>query len=116
MTLLVRRDQRQNAYRFEFIDVDYPNEVTSELVYDPKSAVEQLVRRLNSLAEGPSQYSAEATRIYLVNEGIQLWQQLLPEQLRAQFWERQQRVTQLRILTDHDSVPMGAALPERPRP
>ena len=112
VTLLVRRDQRQNAYRFEFIDVDYPNEVTSELVYDPKSAVEQLVRRLNSLAEGASQYSAEATRIYLVNEGIQLWQQLLPEQLRAQFWERQQRVTQLRILTDHDSVPWELLYPK----
>ena len=32
VTLLVRYDPHQMAYRFEFVDVDYPDEVTSELV------------------------------------------------------------------------------------
>jgi hypothetical protein len=48
----VRYDPRQSAFRFEFIDVDYPDEVTSQLVYDPGPKVERLVRDLNSLAEG----------------------------------------------------------------
>jgi molecular chaperone DnaK len=112
VTLLVRYDPHQMAYRFEFIDVDYPEEVTGQLVYDPGPAVERLVRRLGALAEGTAGYSAAATRAYLVNEGVTLWQELLPEQLRSQFWERQRRITQLTILTNHDVVPWELLYPK----
>ena len=112
VTLLVRYDPVQNAYRFEFIDVDYPEEVSSQLLHNPGPAVESLVRRLNTLAEGTAGYSAVATRKYLVNEGLQLWQQLLPETLRAQFWERQRRITQLTILADRDVVPWELLYPK----
>jgi hypothetical protein len=105
VTLLVRYDPHQMAYRFEFIDVDYPDEVTSQLVYDPGPAVERLIRRLDALADDTAGYSAAATRAYLVNEGVTLWQELVPEQLRSQFWERQRRITQLTILTNRDVVP-----------
>ena len=112
VTLLVRYDPHQRAYRFEFIDVDYPDEVTSQLVYDPGPAVERLVRRLNTLAEGTAGYSSEATRAYLGNEGVQLWQELVPEKLRSQFWERQRRITQLTILTNRDVVPWELLYPK----
>ena len=112
VTLLVRYDPDQRAYRFEFIDVDYPDEVTSQLVYDPGPAVERLVRRLNVLAEGTAGYSSEATREYLVNEGVQLWQELVPEKLRSQFWERQRRITQLTIRTNRDVVPWELLYPK----
>ena len=112
VTLLVRYDRHQAAYRFEFIDVDYPDEVTSQLVYDPGPAVERLVRRLNALAEGTAGYSAAATRAYLVNEGVQLWQELVPEKLRSQFWERQRRIKQLTILANHDVVPWELLYPK----
>ena len=112
VTLLVRYDPHQTAYRFEFIDVDYPDEVTSHLVYDPGPAVERLVRRLNTLAEGTAGYSAAATRAYLINEGVQLWQELLPEKLRSQFWERQRRITQLTILTNRDVMPWELLYPK----
>jgi CHAT domain len=112
VTLLVRYDRHQAAYRFEFIDVDYPDEVTSQLVYDPGHAVERLVRRLNALAEGTAGYSAAATRAYLVNEGVQLWQELVPEKLRSQFWERQRRIKQLTILANHDVVPWELLYPK----
>jgi hypothetical protein len=105
VTLLVRYDPHQTAYRFEFIDVDYPDEVTSQLVYDPGPAVERLIRSLDALADDTAGYSAAATRTYLVNEGVTLWQELVPEQLRSQFWERQRRITQLTILTNRDVVP-----------
>jgi molecular chaperone DnaK len=112
VTLLVRYDPHQTAYRFEFIDVDYPDEVASQLVYDPGPAVERLIRRLNTMAEGTADYSAAATRAYLVNEGVTLWQELIPEQLRSQFWERQRRITQLTILTNRDVVPWELLYPK----
>jgi hypothetical protein len=115
VTLLVRYDPHQTAYRFEFIDVDFPDEVTTQLVYDPGPAVERLIRRLNELAEGTAGYSAAATRAYLVNEGVALWQELLPEKLRSQFWERQRRITQLTILANRDVVPWELLYPKDPR-
>jgi len=114
VSLLVRYDPRQSAYRFEFIDVDFPGEVTSQLLYDPAPAVERLVRGLNALAEDAAGYSAGETRDYLVNAGLQLWEELIPEKLRSQFWERQHRITQLTILTDHDVVPWELLYPKDP--
>jgi hypothetical protein len=32
---MVRRDPRENAYRFEFRDADNPAEVTSHLAFEP---------------------------------------------------------------------------------
>lgn len=112
VTLLVRYDPYQKAYRFEFIDVDYPEEVLGQLVYDPGPAVERLVRSLDALVEGTAGYSAAATRAYLVNEGVSLWQELVPERLRVQFWERQHRITQLTILTNRDAVPWELLYPK----
>ena len=112
VTLLVRYDPYQKAYRFEFIDVDYPEEVTSQLVYDPGPKVERLIRGLNELVEGTAGYSAAETRTYLVNEGVTLWEELIPEKLQSQFWERQRRIKQLTILTNQDVVPWELLYPK----
>ena len=111
VTLLARYDPRERTYGFRFIDLDYPDEVTSHLVYDPKLAVERLIRRLDALAGNAAGFSAAAARSYLVNEGVALWQELIPEALRSQFWERQQRITQLTILSDSDVVPWELLYP-----
>jgi hypothetical protein len=108
----VHYDPRQCAYRFEFIDVDFPGEVISQLLYDPGPAVERLVRDLNALAEDQTGYSAAETRDYLVNAGLRLWEELIPDKLRSQFWERQHRITQLTILAEHDVVPWELLYPK----
>jgi hypothetical protein len=43
VSLVVHYDPKQNAYRFEFRDEDNPDEVTSNLAYDPGPRVEQLI-------------------------------------------------------------------------
>jgi hypothetical protein len=40
VSLVVRYDTVQNAYRFEFRDEDNPDEVTSNLAYDPGPSAE----------------------------------------------------------------------------
>ncbi len=114
VSLVVRYDPSQQAYRFEFRDEDNPNEVTSNLAYDPGPVVEQLIADLDSLAAGRSGYSADQTRDYLVNAGARLWQQLVPGQLREQFWDRQHRIRQLTILADKDAVPWELLYPMDP--
>ena len=114
VSLVVRYDRAQNAYRFEFRDDDNPDEVTSNLAYEPGPLVEQLVADLDELAKGRSGYSAAQTRDYLVNAGAGLWRELLPERLREQFWERQHRIRQLTILADKDAVPWELLYPLDP--
>jgi hypothetical protein len=114
VSLVVRFDQRQNAYRFEFRDEDNPEEVTSNLAYDPGPLVEQLVAELDNLAKGRTGYTSGQTRDYLVNAGARLWNQLVPAQLREQFWDRQHRIRQLTILADKDTVPWELLYPMDP--
>jgi hypothetical protein len=114
VSLVVRYDPRQNAYRFEFRDEDNPEEVPSNLVYEPGPRVEQLVAQLDELAKDRTGYSAAQTRDYLVNAGAGLWQELIPERLRQQFWDRQHRIRQLTILADKDVVPWELLYPMDP--
>lgn len=114
VSLVVRYDPVAKAYRFEFRDEDNPDEVTSNLSYDPAPIVERLVADLNDLARGRTGYSAAQTRDYLLNAGAQLWTELVPGRLREQFWERQQRIRQLTILADRDVVPWELLYPMDP--
>jgi MFS family permease len=114
VSLVVRYDPVQQAYRFEFRDEDYPDEVHSNLAYDPAPLVEQLVADLDNLVKGRSGYSAAQTRDYLTNAGARLWRHLIPGQLREQFWDRQRRIRQLTILTDKDTVPWELLYPMDP--
>ncbi len=54
------------------------------------------------------------TRHYLVNAGARLWSELIPAQLREQFWDRQHRIRQLTILADKDAVPWELLYPMDP--
>jgi CHAT domain-containing protein len=114
VSLVVRYEPAQNAYRFEFRDEDNPDQVTTNLAYNPGPLVEQLVGDLDKLAKGRSGYSAAQTRDYLVNAGATLWSQLIPAQLREQFWDRQHRIRQLTILADKDTVPWELLYPLDP--
>jgi Protein of unknown function (DUF742)/CHAT domain/MmoB/DmpM family len=114
VSLVVRYDPAQHAYRFEFRDEDNPGEVTSNLAYDPGPLVEHLVAGLDELAKGRTGYSAAQARGYLMNSGAGLWQELVPKPLREQFWDRQHRIRQLTILADRDAVPWELLYPRDP--
>jgi hypothetical protein len=114
VSLVVRFDSRQNAYRFEFRDEDNPSEVTSNLAYEPGPRVEQLIASLEALTKGRSGHDADQARAHLVNSGAALWHELIPKGLRDQFWERQGRIRQLTILADKDAVPWELLYPMDP--
>jgi CHAT domain len=114
VTLVVRYDPARNAYRFQFHDIDNPREEVHALSNPPGPLVEELVNELDRLAEGRTGYSAGETRDYLQDAGARLWQQLLPQRVRDQFWERQNRIRQLTIIADGDAVPWELLYPMDP--
>jgi CHAT domain len=111
VTLEVRYDPARQVYHFQFHDIDNPRAERHSLSYDPGPLVESLVNDLDSLAQGRVGYSAAETRDYLIDAGARLWQQLLPQQVRDQFWERQHRIRQLTIIADRDAVPWELLYP-----
>jgi hypothetical protein len=114
VSLVVRYDPGQQLYRFEFRDEDNLDEVTSHLAYDPGPQVEQLITDLDNLAKHRSGYSSAEVREYLVNVGAGLWHELVPSELREQFWQRQNRIRQLTILSDQDVIPWELLYPKDP--
>lgn len=111
VSLVVRYDPVRSAHRFEFHDEDNPEEVISDLPYEPGARVEQMLAVLGLLSRGRGGYSPAETKDYLVNVGAGLWQELIPAQLREQFWERRDRISQLTILADRDAVPWEVLYP-----
>lgn len=111
VSLVVRYDPARNSHRFEFRDEDSPEEVTSDLAYEPGPRVEQTLAVLELMARGRGGYSPAETRDYLVSVGAGLWRELIPAQLREQFWDRRDRISQLTILADRDAVPWELLYP-----
>jgi hypothetical protein len=111
VSLVARYEPRHNLYRFQFYDVDNPREEPYQLSYEPGPRLESLVEDLEKVAGGESGYSPQEARNYLIDAGTKLWRELLPERLRQQFWERQDRIRQLTILADNDKVPWELLYP-----
>jgi nucleoid DNA-binding protein len=109
--LVIRFDPKHRKYRFEFHDVDNPQEITCELTYDPQGTLGPLLANLDTLAKDKANYSHDQTRDFLINAGIRLWNGLVPPDLQAQFWERQSRIKRLTIFTEHDQVPWELLYP-----
>ena len=104
VTLQVRYEPREQRYRFQFMAVGNPPEVLAPLSWPLDGQLDRLVGRLESI-EGA------AIPDRLLDEGAELWRGILPEQVRQQFWERRDAITQLRILGQEDRVPWELMYP-----
>jgi CHAT domain len=111
VSLVVRYEPRDNLYRFRFHDIDNPREEPCQLSYQPGPRLESLIEDLEKVAGGESGYSRQEARDYLIDAGTKLWRELLPERLRQQFWDRRDRIRQLTILADNDTVPWELLYP-----
>lgn len=113
VSLLINFDSDRQVYTFQFLSSDQADEgvPSSRLLTPPKGIVETLVADLNRLARGNSQLDGNKTRRWLQAKGVGLWQDLIPEAVRRQFWERRDRIASLTILSAGDLVPWELLYP-----
>jgi hypothetical protein len=104
VTLQVRYEPREQRYRFQFMDIGNPSEVLAPLSWPLDGQINSLIERVESIKGAESGHR-------LVDEGAELWRGILPEQVRQQFWERRDRITQLRILGQEDRLPWELMYP-----
>ena len=114
ISFVVRYDPYQHTYRFEFRG-DGPGEVTSQLpTQDFEPYVDQLMTDIRDLTTGRLGFSATEAREYLVNAGASLWRELIPVEVREQFWEYRDRIKHLTIFSGRDPFPWELLYPLDP--
>ncbi|MFG2049840.1 CHAT domain-containing protein [Micromonospora sp. NPDC048935] len=79
--------------------------VVESVTNPPNAAVENAIREMQQLAGGGSRYTATMTREVVRSAGIQLWSELVPADVRDQFWQVRGDMSAFTIATDHDVVP-----------
>ncbi|MET8322667.1 CHAT domain-containing protein [Micromonospora sp. NPDC005189] len=84
--------------------------VVESVANTPNAAVENAIRELQQLAGG-SRYSATMTREVIRSAGIQLWSEMVPADVRDQFWQVGATMSAFTIATDHDVVPWELLYP-----
>ncbi|WP_410818332.1 CHAT domain-containing protein [Micromonospora sp. 050-3] len=85
--------------------------VVESVTNPPDAAVENAIREMQQLAGGGSRYTARMTREVIRSAGIQLWSELVPADVRDQFWQVGGDMSAFTIATDHDVVPWELLYP-----
>jgi pimeloyl-ACP methyl ester carboxylesterase len=111
VTLMVRRDETGNAYHFQFIDGDSPSGVVTSTLVDLAQRSKSLDAEIKNIARGSTLFTGPEARSYLRNLGAQLWVDVIPDKVRRQFWELQDRIRQLTVLSDDPAIPWELLYP-----
>jgi ribosomal protein S27AE len=116
VTLTVLHDEVANAFTFHFSDGSATRVVTGRRLRDDlRTLVERIIPQFDAYASGTSGLTPAAARARMENQGLRLWQQLIPEELKTAFRERQDSITQLTVLCEKDVVPWELLYPhDRP--
>ena len=84
--------------------------VVESVANTPNAAVENAIKELQQLAGGGSRYSATMTREVIRSAGIQLWSEMVPADVRDQFWQVGADMSCLHHRHRPRLGPVGAAL------
>ncbi|MGC4813134.1 CHAT domain-containing protein [Micromonospora sp. DT228] len=85
--------------------------VVESVTNTPNAAVENAIREMQQLAGGGSRYTATMIREVIRSAGIHLWSELVPADVRDQFWQVGADMSAFTIATDHDVVPWELLYP-----
>ncbi|MFG1869769.1 CHAT domain-containing protein [Micromonospora arborensis] len=110
VTLEVRFDGSRYTFQLRS-DAALFAPVVESITNTPNAAVENAIKELQQLAGGGSRYNATMTREVIRSAGIQLWSEMVPADVRDQFWQVGADMSAFTIATDHDVVPWELLYP-----
>jgi CHAT domain/von Willebrand factor type A domain len=114
VTLQVRFDGQR--YTFQLLSEPYLFEpvFAEELTAHPSAAVERTVATLRSIAEGSSGYSSGNARTWMEQAGVGLWNDMVPERIKDQFWQLREHIGAFSIVAGGDVIPWELLYPLAP--
>lgn len=105
VSLTIRFDEHTSRYHYRWIDRFYslpPERASKELTASPSDLVKNVVQQLNEIAQHRVEYEPRMLREFLQTRGTDLWDQLIPEDMQRDYWDRR---TDARKLTLHTAGP-----------
>lgn len=111
VTLHVRFDGER--YTFWLLSEQYPSEpVLAEAVTaQPGEALERMTATLRDMAVGGTRYSAGNARLWMEQAGVGLWNDMVPDLIKEQFWQLRGQITAFTIAANRDVVPWELLYP-----
>ncbi|GAA4976096.1 CHAT domain-containing protein [Actinoplanes utahensis] len=111
VTLQVRRDGGRYLFQLLSAEQMFDPVIVESMAAGPETAVDQAIATLQVLARGSGGYEPRHTRILLQNTGVALWNSMVPEAIREQFWQLRPRITTFTIATGLDVIPWELLYP-----
>jgi len=114
VTLQVRSDGRR--YTFQLLSESYLFEpvLAEALTAQPSGAVERIVAMLRSMAEGGSGYSGRNARTWMEQAGVGLWNDMVPDLIKDQFWQLRDNIGAFTVAAGDDVIPWELLYPLAP--
>jgi hypothetical protein len=79
----------------------------------PTDAVERILAMLRSMAEGSTHYSPGNAQTWIEQAGVGLWNDMVPEQIKDQFWQLRKQISSfsIAIARGRDVIPWELLYP-----
>lgn len=114
VTLQVRFDGQR--YTFQLLSESYLFEpvIARALTARPGEAVERAVATLRAMAGGGSAYTGKNARTWMEETGIGLWNDMVPDLIKEQFWQLRSSIGSFSIAGGQDTIPWELLYPLSP--
>ncbi|MFD0745927.1 CHAT domain-containing protein [Phytohabitans flavus] len=111
VTLQVRFDD--GRYTFQLLSEPYIFEpvIAEALTANPGIAVERAKEALHRLGVGRSGYEGRNAREWMEGVGIALWNDMVPQLIKEQFWQLRENISSFSIAAANDTVPWELLYP-----
>lgn len=116
VTLQVRFDGKR--YTFQLLSEPYMFEpvIAEAVTAQPSQAVERTIATLRSMASGSTRggYSGGNARTWMEQAGVGLWNDMVPELIKDQFWRVRHYIASFSIAAGSDVIPWELIYPLAP--
>jgi RNA polymerase sigma factor (sigma-70 family) len=100
-------DRGSLQYRYRWLDnfAQTTRERRSKALNDtPQRLTADIVKQLNQLARGQTEFAPAARRQFLRTRGMRLWDELIPDDLKQDYWERRSSANKVILFADADPM------------
>jgi hypothetical protein len=112
VTLAILYDEVGNSLTFILSDQSEVRVVTGKRLWDDlRTLVEGIIPQFDAYAANQSGLSPEHARSRMENQGMRLWSDLVPRELKEALRERLESISQLTIVCEKDVVPWELLYP-----
>jgi serine/threonine protein kinase len=114
VTLQVRFDGQRYIFQLLSGSALFEPVLAEILTAEPGHAVERTIDTLRKMAAGSSGYTSANTRRWMTEAGIGLWNEMVPDLIKEQFWQLRDDIRSFSIAAGRDIVPWELLYPLSP--